>query len=74
MVRENDEPTNSFLLFSVFYHEEITISLLENVLFHCESIETMDDTVIDLIDYAVFYVTKIIYSVEEIKNKTSDNE
>lgn len=48
------------MLFSVLYHEVIAASLLENVLFHCESAQTLDDTVIDLIDYAVQRVTILL--------------
>lgn len=48
------------MLFSVLYHEVVAASLLENVLFHCESAQTLDDTVIDLIDYAVQHVTMLL--------------
>lgn len=48
------------MLFSVFYHEDVAASLLENVLFHCESAITMDDSVLDLIDYAVKSVTVLL--------------
>nr|KAF7392133.1 hypothetical protein H0235_017132 [Vespula pensylvanica] len=56
----NNEPENTFMLFSVFYHEDVAASLLENVLFHCESAITMDDSVLDLIDYAVKSVTVLL--------------
>ena len=61
----NEEPTNTFILFSVFYHEELAVSLLENVLFHSESIEIMDDCVLDLIDYAVNNITVLLYGENE---------
>ena len=68
----NGEPTNTFMLFSIFYHEVIAVSLLENILFHCESAQTLDDTVIDLIDYTVQYITTLLdgktLEVYEIKN------
>lgn len=63
------------MMFSVLYHEVIVISLLENILFHCESAQTIDDIVIDLIDYAVEHVTMLfdektfeIYERFEIKD------
>ncbi|XP_020278605.1 zinc finger MYND domain-containing protein 10 isoform X2 [Pseudomyrmex gracilis] len=56
----DNEPSNTFMLFSVFYHEVIAVSLLENVLFHCKSSDTMDDTIIDLIDYAVQCATVLL--------------
>jgi hypothetical protein len=56
------EPTNTFILFSVFYHEGISVSLLENVLYYADSTETMNDSIIDLIDYSVNYLTMLLYS------------
>jgi len=71
----NGEPTNTFMLFSIFYHEVIVISLLENILFHCESAQTLDDTVMDLIDYTVQHIMTLldgktleIYERSEIGN------
>lgn len=62
MMKFQEEPTNTFILYSVFYHEEMAISLLENILYHADSAETIDDSVVDLIDYAVNYVTMLLYS------------
>lgn len=63
------------MMFSVLYHEVIVISLLENILFHCESAQTIDDMVIDLIDYAIEHIrvlfdekTLEIYERFEIKD------
>ncbi|XP_011159606.2 zinc finger MYND domain-containing protein 10 [Solenopsis invicta] len=74
----NGEPTNTFMLYSVFYHEVIAISLLENILFHSDSAQTLDDTVIDLIDYTVQRVTTLldgktseIYEKSEIRDTNS---
>ncbi|KZC13946.1 Zinc finger MYND domain-containing protein 10 [Dufourea novaeangliae] len=62
----NTEPQNTFMLFSIFYHENMCVSLLENVLFHCESAETIDDTVLDLVDYTVKCVS-ILLDIEDIE-------
>ncbi|XP_023319023.1 zinc finger MYND domain-containing protein 10 [Trichogramma pretiosum] len=68
MIDLHKEPANTFILFSVFYHEDTVVSLLENVMYHSDSVETMDESVIDLIDYAVNYLTKLLYSnKKEIK-------
>ncbi|XP_072755278.1 zinc finger MYND domain-containing protein 10 [Anoplolepis gracilipes] len=74
----NGEPSNTFMMFSVLYHEVVVVSLLENILFHCESARTIDDMVIDLIDYAVKHVTMLfdektfeIYERFEIKDPNS---
>ncbi|KAL6255736.1 hypothetical protein P5V15_012980 [Pogonomyrmex californicus] len=60
LINLNGEPTNTFMLFSVLYHEVIAVSLLENILFHCKSAQTIDDTVIDLIDYGIQYITTLV--------------
>ena len=61
LIEMNEEPTNTFILFSIFYHEELAVSLLENVLFHFESIGTIDNCVLDLIDYAVNNITALLF-------------
>lgn len=60
MIEINEEPKNTFMLYSVFYHEDIAVSLLENVLFHCESAETINDSALDLVDYAVKSVSLLL--------------
>nr|XP_031838964.1 zinc finger MYND domain-containing protein 10 isoform X1 [Nomia melanderi] len=72
----NSEPQNTFMLFTIFYHENMAVSLLENVLFHCESAETIDDTVLDLVDFAVKCVIELldmqnIEIYENVKNPNS---
>lgn len=70
LVNEN-ELNNTFLLYSVLYHEETAVSLLESVLYHSDSIESINDSVIDLIDYSVEYVTKLLFSQKKAKQNVS---
>lgn len=65
LIELNDEPTNTFMLHSVFYHEGVAASLLENILFHSDSAQAVDDHVLDLIDYAVTNVTNLLYQKKE---------
>ncbi|XP_043525228.1 zinc finger MYND domain-containing protein 10 isoform X1 [Frieseomelitta varia] len=60
LIEINEEPKNTFMLYTVFYHEDIAVSLLENVLFHCESAETINDSALDLVDYAVKNVSLLL--------------
>ena len=69
LIESHGEPTNTFILFSVLYHEEIAIALLESVMYHSDSVETMDDSIIDLIDYAVHYITMLLYETKEKPKK-----
>lgn len=73
LIKLYGEPSNTFLLFSVFYHEEMAVSLIENVLYHSDSVETMDDSIIDLIDYAVSYITMLLYSENAEPNDKSSS-
>ncbi|OAD60114.1 Zinc finger MYND domain-containing protein 10 [Eufriesea mexicana] len=60
LIEMNEEPKNTFMFYTIFYHEDIAVSLLENVLFHCESAETMNDSVLDLVDYSVKSVSLLL--------------
>ncbi|XP_051174449.1 zinc finger MYND domain-containing protein 10 [Leptopilina boulardi] len=74
LIEINEEPSNTFILFSVFYHEELAVSLLENVLYHSETIETIDDCILDLIDYAINNITHLLFGKKqelEINDRTS---
>ncbi|XP_057328442.1 zinc finger MYND domain-containing protein 10 [Microplitis mediator] len=69
------EPSNTFMLYSVFYHETIAVSLMENILYHCDSVESLDDSALDLIDYAVDYITGIIFDKDpDDGDKTEQDE
>ncbi|XP_076295618.1 zinc finger MYND domain-containing protein 10-like [Lasioglossum baleicum] len=71
----SSEPQNTFMLFTVFYHENLAVSLLENVLFHCESAETIDDSALDLVDYALVCIYGIVdpHSNEIYENVKTPN-
>ncbi|XP_076647141.1 zinc finger MYND-type containing 10 [Halictus rubicundus] len=75
LLRINSEPQNTFMLFTVFYHENLAVSLLENVLFHCESAETIDDSALDLVDYALVCIYGIVdpHSNEIYENVKTTN-
>lgn len=67
----SQEPENTFMLFSIFYHEDIAVSILENVLFHSDSAESMNEEVLDLIDYAV---ERVINLIGNSKSETTDHQ
>ncbi|XP_033223703.1 zinc finger MYND domain-containing protein 10 [Belonocnema kinseyi] len=73
LIEMNEEPSNTFIIYSVFYHEELAISLIENVLFHSESIEILDDCVLDLIDYSVNNITALLYGENDICTKNPNS-
>lgn len=74
LIELNGEPTNSFMIYSIFYHEITAVSLMENILFHCDSIVSVDDSALDLIDYAVNNITPLIFAEHNYdNNKTTDS-
>lgn len=52
------------------YHEATVVNLLETVLFHKETVESADDTVIDLLDYCYRKLTRAI--PEDIEDPEKD--
>ena len=45
------EPKTSIFLYTGLYHEVTVISLLESALFHGEAVESLDENLLDLIDF-----------------------
>lgn len=73
LIDNNDQPTNTFMLYSVLYHENISVSLLENILYHCDSVESLDDSALDLVDYAVDYITRLVFQKKDKLTESSKN-
>uniref|UniRef100_A0A8D0A3F4 Zinc finger MYND domain-containing protein 10 n=1 Tax=Sander lucioperca TaxID=283035 RepID=A0A8D0A3F4_SANLU len=44
-------PNNTFHLYMVIHHEATVINLLETIMYHKDSCEAADDSVLDLVDY-----------------------
>ncbi|XP_049590671.1 zinc finger MYND domain-containing protein 10 [Syngnathus scovelli] len=44
-------PKNTFPLYMVIHHEATIINLLETIMFHKDSCESSDDSILDLVDY-----------------------
>lgn len=69
------EISATFFIYTVLYHELIVISLLENVLYHESSCESLGELVIDLIDYCVNAVTQLIGLCHSgFNERTSDSK
>ncbi|KAK7915903.1 hypothetical protein WMY93_011664 [Mugilogobius chulae] len=57
------KPQNTFQLYIVIHHEATIINLLETILFHKDSCEAADDSVLDLVDYCHRKLTLLISKV-----------
>lgn len=74
LIEFHGEPTNTIILYSILYHENVVVSLLENVLYHSDSIESMEDCLLDLIDYSVSYVLALVCQKHDSRDKPVDQK
>ncbi|XP_046542958.1 LOW QUALITY PROTEIN: zinc finger MYND domain-containing protein 10-like [Haliotis rubra] len=65
------EPRTTFPLYMALYHEATVINLLETVLFHRETCESADDTILDLVDYCY---RKLTHLVARMSDEDEDDE
>ena len=59
LLRLEENPKDTFLVYSVLIHEATAIALLETMLFHSDSCEALEDTSVDLLDYCMPYLFQI---------------
>lgn len=69
-------PSATFMLYTVLFHEATVISLIEICLFHQNGCESLADSVLDLIDYCLQSLTQLIglVNVMEDRSAKSTNE
>lgn len=63
------EFNGNFLLYSILFHEANVVSFLETLLYYQEPCETLEDYVLDLIDYCVQGITYLIGLVQNGYNE-----
>ncbi|XP_072309033.1 zinc finger MYND domain-containing protein 10 [Eucyclogobius newberryi] len=64
------KPQNTFQLYIVIHHEATIINLLETIMFHKDSCEAADDSVLDLVDYCHRKLTLLVSKVSREKDTT----
>lgn len=50
-MRMEPNPQNTFIAYSVLYHEAVCVALLELVMYHTNCAESLSDYAMDLLDY-----------------------
>ncbi|XP_063708582.1 zinc finger MYND domain-containing protein 10 homolog [Culicoides brevitarsis] len=60
LLEETPNPSVTFLIYTVLYHEVVAISFLETLLYHENSCESLGDASLDLIDYCMNACTQLI--------------
>lgn len=54
------QPQSSFLIYTIFFHEATIVALLETLLFHGDACEAIEEASLDLIDYCLQAIIKLI--------------
>lgn len=60
LLKIEPNPSATFLLYTVLFHEATVISLIEICLFHQNGCESLGDSALDLIDYCLQSLTQLI--------------
>ncbi|XP_026204740.1 zinc finger MYND domain-containing protein 10 [Anabas testudineus] len=68
-------PNNTFQLYMVIHHEATIINLLETIMFHKDSCDAADDSVLDLVDYChrklTLLASKATHSQDNLTGKSA---
>lgn len=67
-------PQNTFIAYSVLYHEAVCVALLELVMYHANCAESLSDYAIDLLDYACGLVAQLLIVDEQTQANVNENE
>lgn len=57
---------NTFIGYVILYHEITAVSLLQNILYHKDSVQGIDDAALDLIDYCAGEIVRLLSQVRAI--------
>ncbi|XP_057654696.1 zinc finger MYND domain-containing protein 10 [Diorhabda carinulata] len=76
LLKLEPQPENTFIAYSILYHEAVCVALLELVLFHPNCCETLDDTSADLLEYSCANVSQLLTTKhqESSLNEKSGNQ
>lgn len=66
-------PQNTFLAYTVLYHEAVCVALLELVMYHANCCESLSDQAIDLLDYCCGLAAQLLV-IEQKETETDENE
>lgn len=65
-------PENTFIAYSVLYHEAVCVALLELVMYHANCAESLSDHAIDLLDYTCGLAAQLLV-IEQLES-AGENE
>ncbi|KAL1488056.1 hypothetical protein ABEB36_015425 [Hypothenemus hampei] len=60
LLKLEPQPESTFIAYSILYHEGVSVSLLELVMFHANCCEALEDSSLDLLDYACGTVSQLL--------------
>lgn len=68
-------PPNTFLVYTILYHEAVAVALLENVMFHANCCDALGDTAADLLEYSCNAASQLLaprQSIEEVQEASKE--
>lgn len=60
LLEREPNPKATFFLYTVLYHEAVSITLLEVILYHQNGCESLQESALDLVDYCAQAITQLI--------------
>ncbi|RZC36596.1 zinc finger MYND domain-containing protein 10 -like [Asbolus verrucosus] len=60
LLKLEPDPKNTFMAYSVLYHEAVCVALLELVMYHANCCDTLGDAAADLLDYACGIASRLL--------------
>lgn len=74
ILRLEPNPQNTFIAYSVLYHEAVCVALLELVMYHANCAESLSDYSIDLLDYVCGLAAQLLVIEKMDENSLCENE
>ncbi|KAL0276643.1 UNVERIFIED_CONTAM: hypothetical protein PYX00_004172 [Menopon gallinae] len=60
IIKTDQQPESTFIAYIILYHEMTAVGLLQNILYHKDSIGSLEDSVLDLIDYCSAEIIRLL--------------
>ncbi|VDP84334.1 unnamed protein product [Echinostoma caproni] len=69
LIQKQEEPSSTFPIYTVLYHELVVANLLETLTFHTDAMETLNDSSVDLADWCYRALCYLVanFSTEDSK-------
>lgn len=70
LLKLEPNPEKTFIVYTILFHEGISVALLELAMYHASCAETLDDSALDLLDYICGTISQLLVVKNEEPNAT----